>query len=197
MYIFHIPHGRRLVGFVFLVMSLCLVTGCGRYGSPIAPEEVSPSAVLDLEVLPELQGIHFKWKAPANDQRGKELKFIDGYRIYRKTLERPSDLVDDSVEFEEVAMVDDTHLEVLRSRREEAQAAGKPSRLISVEEDLKKFEFTDVSVQAGGMYAYQIVPVNQGGVEGALAEVIRIVFRGPSSEVIRIPINVIEESPFS
>ena len=38
----------------------------------------------------------------------------------------------------------------------------------------------------GATYIYQIVPVNQRNVEGGIAEVIRVVFKGSESDVTRL-----------
>ena len=178
------------------MFAVLLIAGCGKYASPRPPEDFSPAEVKELQVLPGLEGITFTWEAPDQDLRGKELKSIDGYRIYRKEIVKDSEILDTDVEYELLATVTDTHLEELERLREAAREAGKPTRRIKVDDTLIKFQFTDITVQAGKQYVYQLIPVNQGDVEGSYTKLVRVLFRGEASEITIIPYSAFGEQAF-
>ncbi|NLF24630.1 MAG: hypothetical protein GX589_03115 [Deltaproteobacteria bacterium] len=168
---------------VFACIFLVTFLGCGRYGPPLPPEEFSPRAVQDLKVVPGLQGVDFAWSAPSSDRRGKELKEIEGYRVYRKEIVKRSDILDDSVSFELLTSIPDSHLEVLEDLRIEARKQGQIGRKVTLDDHLLDFKYSDQTVVPGVTYLYKIVPYNQGGVEGEFLGYVKIVFRGESSEV--------------
>ena len=166
----------------FLIASVCfLITGCGKYGPPLPPEAFSPQPVKYLQAVSTLQGIQFSWLAPDDDLRGKELKSINGYRVYRKELKQDSDILDKEIEFEEIASVADDHINIRDQLREAAKQAGKPARRIKAPAESKQFSFIDSQLIPGSRYLYKIVPVNQGTVEGSVDQYIEILFRGESS----------------
>ena len=181
-------------GLALLFAVILTFSGCGKYSNPIAPERVSPAAIVSLEAIPGIRGVSFKWKSPSEDRRGKELKNIDGYRIYRKEITRDSDLVDPRVEFELLAAVEDRHLVELDKLRREAEVQGKPTRRLGVDPALSSFEYSDGAVEPGKTYAYQIIPYNNGGVEGAGSQIVKITFRGETSDVVVIPYSAFEEA---
>lgn len=170
-----------------------LLAGCGRYLPPLPPELLAPSAVRTLEVTADLQGVNFKWDAPDRDQMGTELKTIEGYRVYRKVLEKPSDLINEDIEYDLLAMIEDKHLVELDKLREEAIEQNRPSRKVKVDEALTKFAYTDNQPVGGKLYAYQIVPINQDGVEGMADKIIKVLYRGTTSEIVMIDQAQIEE----
>lgn len=173
-----IAHIRGAV--LFLAAAVC---ACGRMGMPLPPEDLSPQAVQDLTVVPGLEGVEFQWRAPQRDQRGRPLTEIDGYQIYRKSIARRSDILDPAVEFALVASIPDTHLEVLDELREQAKREGRISRKESVPEEITRFRFTDRALKPGQSYVYKIVPINQGGAEGEVLSLIKVDFRGETSEI--------------
>ncbi len=168
--------------FVSILSALFLLTSCGKYGPPKPPEFYSADVVRELELRPMVQGLEFRWKAPENDRRGEELRSMDGYRVFRKELKRPSDLLKDDG-YEEIGFVEDLHIRVRDERREAAEEQGLPTRKVQVEDELKRFSFLDTSPEAGKNYLYKIVPINQDGIEGATDKQFRVLFRGTSSEV--------------
>jgi len=180
-----------------LLIVLVLLSGCGKYGKPLAPELLSPQAARKIEISAGLEGVRFKWEAPEKDQRGRELKEIQGYRIMRKDLVKLSDLLDDEVEEQEIGSIVDTHLAELKRLRDQAEAEGKPVRKVKVDQSLKHFEFIDSTVKPGSQYAYKIVPINQGGVEGQVSNIYKVLFKGENSEIVIIPqISIEEEGTF-
>ena len=166
---------------LFLLFLACC--GCGKYAPPYTPEILAPRPVEELNVVPKLEGVSFEWLAPSLDGRGKALKSMDGYLVYRKQIEKESDIVDDDVEFEMLEAIEDNHLDVLEQRKEEARKEGKPTRRVKVEREFREFSYTDLEVEPGRSYVYKIVPFNQGDVEGQYTHLIRIAFRGEASQV--------------
>lgn len=173
--------------FVVRAMMLCLlinaVSACGRFNAPIPPELVAPEAVNSLTVEPLADGVAFTWRASDQDQRGKELKFIDGYRVNRKEVVQRGDETDPDVKFDEVAFLPDTHVVLRDELRKEARAKGQLGRRAKPTEDTMKFAFKDTEVSSGKTYVYQIVPINQGGVKGEVKQLIKVYFSGDKSEI--------------
>lgn len=165
---------------------LLFVCGCGKYGQPLPPEVFSPRAVKSLQASGETEGVRFQWVAPDLDVRGKELESMDGYEITRKVFEGEEDFIAKKRDFELVGSVPDTHVEELRTMREEYRARGIPSHRASVDKEKKEFEFLDTAVTPGVTYLYRIVPVNQGGVEGEVGQFVKVIFKGDASEVTLI-----------
>lgn len=161
-----------------------LIAACGRYLPPLAPESMAPASVKNLEVSADLQNINFKWDASDRDQKGSELKTIEGYRIYRKDLVNKNDLINAEIQYQLIASVEDTHLAELKKLKDEALEAGTPRRRVKVDDNLKHFTFSDNNLKAGQEYAYQIIPFNQGGVEGEANKIVKVLFRGLTSEIL-------------
>lgn len=167
-----------------IVVICCLMlSACGRYGPPLAPEALSPRAVKNLKVSPLIEGIEFTWGSPSDDLRGEKLKSIEGYKVVRKEITSEKDVLDDDVEYDTLATIPDTHLEVLDKLKDEAKEVGKPTRKIKVPDSLKAFSYRDQELSAGKKYVYKIIPVNQGGTEGQVKNIIHVLFRGLSSEI--------------
>lgn len=186
---------KLLIKLTLFTVLLCF-WGCGKQAPPLAPELLSPKSVQKLEVVGETGGIRFKWEAPENDLRSKELTSLNGYKIYRKTLTSPADVTNDDVPFELVASVEDTHIAIRDKLREEARSKGLPASRIKSDAALMRFEILDSGVTAGVMYLYQIVPFNQNDVEGEITQLIRVAFRGDGSEIRVMPYSSIDQETF-
>lgn len=178
--------------FLSIALTLCL-TGCGKYGRPEPPEAFAPAAVQSLEVSADTSGVNFKWKSPERDVKGRELRTMDGYRIYRKELQEKGDLLNEDVEYEILSTTPDIHVAELKRLREEAREAGQITRKVKVDEALKKFEVSDKTVSPGRMYAYRVIPFNQGDTEGRAGKIVRVLYRGDSSEIVMINESNFEE----
>lgn len=182
--------GRERVGLGawFLIWALGLCFGaCGKYAAPRPPEDFSPREVDALQAAADLQGVQLSWRAPERDMRGRPLKSIEGYWIYRKEIAQLSDIMDVSKPDVLLAVIPDTHLLELDKMRAEAEKAGRLTRRVKVEEEKKRFAYTDLNVQSGKTYLYRIVPFNQGGVAGHYNQLVKVLFRGDSSEIAFIP----------
>ncbi len=184
----------RLIGFeafwsvyLWAILSAVIIIGlsaCGRYRAPLTPEELAPAAVAGLAVTTTDKGVVFTWIANDTDRRGKELKSAEGFSVERKELAHRGDETDPMVEFEKLGFLKDNHVEVREKLRDAARAAGKIGRTVKPPEDSMKFTFTDATPVIGKTYVYQIVPQNQGGVEGQVGQVVKVVFQGERSTVV-------------
>jgi hypothetical protein len=174
------------------VLALCLFAGCGKYLPPLPPESLAPAAVKSLEVTADLQSVNFKWDASDKDQKGEDLKTIEGYRIYRKDLNKPSDMINEDIKYVLLTTIEDKHLAELKKLKDAALEAGTPTRKVKIDEALKKFTYSDTNVGSGKLYAYQIIPINQDGVEGETNKIIKVLFRGTSSEIVLIDQSKLE-----
>lgn len=170
----------------FSILAVLFLISCGKYAPPRPPEVFSPNPVTVLEVSADISAVNFKWGSPDSDQTGSELRSMDGYTIYRKTIKEKSDVIDPEVPYESIAEIKDIHVEELKKLREKALEENKPARKVKIDDALKKFSYSDKTVQAGQQYAYRIVPVNQGDVEGRVDKIIKVLFRGDSSEIVMI-----------
>jgi hypothetical protein len=181
------PHWLlRWASWLPVVCALALVNlgACGRYRVPLTPEELAPAMVENLVVTTTDKSVDLAWVASDKDRRGKELKSVEGYSIERKELLHRGDETDPTVEFERLGFSKDTHVAERDKLREEARAAGKIGRSVKVAEDQMKFTFTDSTPVVGKTYVYQIVPENQGGIEGQVGQVVKVVFQGAKSTVV-------------
>lgn len=171
-------------GFLILLgVYVVLTAGCGKYGKPLPPEVLAPAAVQSLEIRTEIEGVTFRWRSPDNDVRGEKLKSIDEYRVYRREIASGDALLKIGATYTLLTTIPDTHLSEKKRLQDEARAAGKIGRKISVDESLSQFEFSDRSLRPGTTYLYRITPVNQGGTEGGGMMLVKVLFRGDTSLV--------------
>ena len=168
-------------------------SGCGRYGAPRPPEVFAPRGVEALQARADLEGVHLSWTAPDRDAKGEQLKSMNGYYVYRKAIERPSDISDRGVEYEELAEIPDAHLAKLDALRKQARAEGKISRKVKVDQAELEFKYTDSSPRPGVTYLYRIVAFNQGSVEGLVPKLVKVVYRGDASVVSLVDAADIDE----
>lgn len=165
---------------VCFISGLCL-SACGKFGRPVPPEALSPAAVEELNISADAASVALSWKAPRKDIRSKELRSIEGYEVLRATVGGPA-----PAQFDRRAFVEDIHLRERDRLQAEARAAGMPVRRVKVDPSLTAFRFTDTEVTLGSRYIYRVVPVNQGGTEGAVGESLALTFNGTTSQITRI-----------
>ena len=157
--------------------------GCGKFGPPLPPEMLSPRAVRSLVVSGIAAGVKLSWESPEADLRAKELKSMNAYLVCRKQLDGKADALDQEVPFKTIANINDGHIIERDRLRQEARLAGKPSHRVKVDPAMLKFEYLDKDVKLGSSYLYQIVPVNQGDVEGEIRQTARVLFKAESTEI--------------
>lgn len=179
--------------FACVVLIAASVAGCGRYKAPVPPEMIAPKAVDALTVTATEAGVVFAWTAPDEDQRGKELKFIDGYAVQRKLIAEKGDETNPRVRFETIGFVKDSHVTIRENLRAAARKEGKIGRSIESPEEHTKFSFVDSNPKRNQTYLYQIVPQNQGGTDGGVKELARITYKGAASDVAMVPVT---DTPF-
>jgi hypothetical protein len=174
---------RRAIVTVSL-LTLSLLSACGRYGSPLSPELLAPRAVQKLEVLPDISGVRLTWQAPETDLRGRELRRLDSYRVYRAVVSDSTQaLTDGALDYELLSSLEDRHLFDRERLRDEADAAGRSARKVESDKTAGLFSFLDSNVSNNSVYVYKVVPVNQGNVLGAFDRLIRVHFKSSGSEV--------------
>lgn len=171
---------KYLLGAILLTS---LTAGCGKYGKPLPPEKVSPRAVAYTEVRGTSQGVSFGWLAPTDDARGKPLKSLNGYRIYRKQIKKPSDQTDPSVPFELIATLPDSTLASLQLKKEEAQRELKPTRRVKLSDQERTITFLDPHVEQGATYLYKVVAFNRRSIDGDFRNFVKVVFLGEGSQI--------------
>lgn len=172
---------RAIIAFVVLV------AGCGRYKPPLPPEMFAPKAVDPFVVTARPDGVQFAWTGSDEDRRGKELKFVDGYAIQRKTIEETGDETNPKISFDTIGFVKDTHVLKREELRKEARAEGRIGRTVEAPGEFMQFSYLDSTAQNGKTYLYQVVPQNQGGVDGVVRQVYRVIFKGTSSDITVLP----------
>jgi hypothetical protein len=169
-----------------LIAVVVFISGCGRFKPPLPPEMFAPKPPEALVVTPSSQGVGFSWVASDEDMQGKELKYSGGFNVERKTIAQRGDETNPDVRFEKIGFIQDKHVSVREELRKAARAEGKIGRTIEAPSSMMDFVYLDKTVVNGATYIYQIVPVNQRNVEGGIAEVIRVIFKGSESDVTRL-----------
>ena len=172
--------------FLILILSLA---ACGRYVQPLVPEVLAPKAPRALDVKGVENGVSFTWASPNEDRRGKELKDMEGYDVYRKEIKERGDETDPDVEFIKLTFIPDSSVEVRERMRQEARDAGRVGRRLQAPDSFTRFAYLDKDVLQGSTYLYKIVPTNQGGVEGAIGDYIKVIYSKDKSEITHLEAN--------
>jgi hypothetical protein len=129
--------------------------------------------------------LRLAWDAPLVDARGSELKELSGFRLFKLGV-KERDLVSgtaalDESEFVQVAEIKSTYTTERDMMRKAAREKGEIGRGINVDEAKLHHEFSDKMLRKGWLYLFKIVPINQDGIEGAPAQLVRVL-RSSSSE---------------
>lgn len=180
---------RTMTRLACTLLVVAILLGCGRFKIPLPPEMFAPKAVDELTVTTTHSGVVFTWTAPDEDMQGKELKFIDGYAIQRKTIAQKGDETDPKVRFDTIGFVQDSHVKIRDDLRAAARKEGKIGRTIESPGEYTKFSFVDSTAKVNQTYMYQIVPQNQGGTDGGVGQIARITFKGLASDVAMVPVT--------
>lgn len=151
---------QKTKSIIFIALTLL---ACGRYSKPIAPEYAAPKAITLIDSKFESGNLTLKWQGPDRDIRGKDLRSLDAYLIYRRTGA--------DKEFELLGEVADTHLKKLQEARAQLKLEGKSGKQARVE---NVYEYTDRELREGTSYIYKIVAVNQRKTHGQVLELYQL-----------------------
>lgn len=170
---------NRAYAILLLVLLTCVSAGCGKYGKPYPPESLGATAPTDYQILPRVDGVEFKWKASLQDRRGKDLKFFDGFNIYRISSPDQEKIEDFNFDKDKlIGTLPDKHFQKFRALYEQAEKDGMPTRKVSLPEEDLTYSFVDENLEPGGEYGYFIVPFLYGDVRGEVRDVIVISYKG-------------------
>lgn len=172
-----------------LFVLVCVLMSCGRYMPPVAPENLAPAVVDDATATGDAKGVlTLEWRAPHNDIRGKKLKEIVGYSVSRWVNNQPYAITDNlkGIVFEQIAFIEDHHLEELKKLEDEAEDKGQISRKKKVDEAAKKFTYTDTAVPQGTSF-YKITPINDAGGEGNVKDLYKVTRVGDVLTIVILP----------
>ncbi len=167
---------------IFILLVSCTLWSCGKYGKPFPPETLGALAPTDFQIIPLIDGVDFKWQASVKDRRGKDLKFFDGFKIYRITF--PDQEKIEEFDFDEdhlLLTIPDHHFEKYMEMLEKAEEEGRPTRKVKLTEEELLYSFSDRDLEPGVEYGYFIVPFLYGDVRGEVRDVLVISFRGLQS----------------
>ncbi len=144
----------------FLILSgLILLCSCGKYGSPLPPEDFRPAGVRDLRVEGDSQGLEFSWLPPATKIAGGPLDDLDGFTLGRAVV-----IDGERSKFRTIAKIGHN------------QKQG-PDGL------QRRVAYKDSDVKPGLIYDYILHAFNKNGRKGLGSKVARIKFRGRSSDI--------------
>ena len=169
-----------------LVLTLLTISACGKYLPPIEPEESAPEPLTFATQRLEKGTLYLAWNAPTKQLRGKELKDLNGYLVYRKEIENDPRLPFEDISYDLLATIPDTSILEREEARKVAREEGKIGRRITVPDDKKTVQYSDNTIVEGKTYLYKIVPYNQGDVEGDADQLVRLRFFGDKSEIALI-----------
>jgi hypothetical protein len=174
-------HTTYSVYFSFFAFLIC---GCGKAAPPVAPERTSPQSVQFAEVSGTSEGVLFRWFAPTSDVRGKDLKNLQGYRVYRRLVGG-----DGSRPFELITTVPDQTHKRIEEKIQEAKDNGKRVKRVKLSEQERSVTVLDKEVELGKSYLYKIVPYNHPRIEGSVEKLVRVQFQGEQTQVGQIDNN--------
>jgi hypothetical protein len=166
-----------------VLLALLSLTGCGRYVKAVAPEMMAPGAVKNFTVAPMPNGLLFAFESSDADVRGKALKSLEGYNLYRKELLNEETSIFKRDGYVLLTTIQDKHLLALTQLREQARAQGKNPSKVAAPAHLRTFSFKDTSLVEGKTYAYRLVGFNQNGVEAEVDRMVRVEYAGDASKV--------------
>lgn len=159
---------------IIVLSTLFFLSSCGRYVDPVSPEIVAPEGVRALAVDADLTRVTFNFRSAQRDTRGKQLKSLDGYRIYKKEITEESPSIFKKDEYDLLTMINDDHLPELFALQDQARAEGRSPRRVRAPDAQTTFTFTDKNITPDRIFAYRIVGVNQNGVESNMERIVKV-----------------------
>ncbi len=163
--------------------AIFITAGCGHYIKGVAPEMMAPGPVANFTVAPMTDGLLFAFESSPQDVRGKGLKSLEGYNLYRKELASEETSIFKREGYELVKTIADDSLRVRNTLQDRARAEGKNPSNVEVPAKYRTFSYKDTSIERGKKYSYRLVGFNQGGVEAEVDRVVRVEYDGDNSKI--------------
>lgn len=151
---------------LLLCLSVTVLLACGKKGPPLPPEDLSPQRVRSIVAEGSVTSIDLQWKAPQTSVSGRALSNLDGF-VLRRALVKSS----------EGSLVRGRFQSIAKIRYQTETGLSGLAR---------DFVYKDRDVSAGQTYDYQVSAENKQGYEGQPSEIIRVLFKGRSSEIERL-----------
>lgn len=140
-------YARTMMLFILLVAAASLAA-CGKKGQLVPPEALVPAPATDLQVRQQGDGFRISWVAPGKEERGRPLRDLAGFRLYRHEVLPPGE--DCLACPESWLLVRNIDLEYLR----DVQRSGD------------RFSCVDRDVRTGTSYRYSVTAVSRRGAVG-------------------------------
>ena len=131
-----------------LLMCAVLFSACGKKGALIPPEALVPAPATDFRVQQQGEGFRISWTAPGKEERGRPLRDLAGFRLYRHEVLPPGeDCLACPESWRPVRSID---LDFLRD----------------VQRNGDRFTCSDSEVRTGTAYRYSVTAVSRRGAAG-------------------------------
>lgn len=138
----------RAMMLFFLLVAAASIAACGKKGALVPPEALVPAPSSDLQVRQQGDGFRISWTAPSKEERGRPLRDLAGFRLYRHEVLPPGE--DCLACAESWLLVRSVDLEYLRG----VQRSGD------------RFFCQDRDVRTGTAYRYSVTAVSRKGAVG-------------------------------
>lgn len=149
----------RIASTLLIAFLLTSLAACGKRGAPLPPENLSPASVRDFRAQGVLNGVRVSWIPPAQKVAGEVLDDLDGFVLRRAFVSEGR-----RGRFQIIARI--------RYETEKGKT-GLGERL----------EYVDRDIAPGERYDYRLQAYNKDGYEGSKGNMLRVLFKGRSSEV--------------
>ncbi len=131
---------------ILLIMLLGItLAACGKKGSLVPPEALVPAPSADLTVWQQGEAFRVSWSAPAKEERGRPLRDLAGFRLYRHEVLPPGE--ECLACAESWVLVREVDLAYLRD----------------VQRNGNRFSCLDRAVKSGTAYRYSVTAVSRTG----------------------------------
>jgi hypothetical protein len=140
-----------------------------------------PIQFLGVENVSPTKSLKLTWLSPVEDERGKKLKRLTGYHIYRTGEE-----LGNKDGFTLVATIPDTTTAVLEKKVEESIKNGAPVQRVKLTEVERQVSYVD-TVDEGKVYFYRIVPYNHSWFEGRAPSLVKVLYAESGSTFQIVP----------
>jgi hypothetical protein len=162
-----------------------MLTACGRYGNPVPPSALAPTAPSKVKASVSSEGALVSWNLPELDRRGKRLKEIETIQVYRRKMPSVVGELAGTESAEPWKLLKEVEVKNFVSEKDNSTnplgPVAKQSKVGSLTGSV-----LDSDIESGASYQYYVVATNQGGVSGIPSDIIQVNLRG-EGEVLIIP----------